>query len=238
MNIVLIYNVKIKVNMKNLLRMSMLLLTLAGCSSENDDDWGPQPQQSLDCKFTKWNLSLQDSSVTTTIDGKTITTCGGIITRIEFNPPISFSYERSFAEYFPITKDNLLQQTRSSNAGYYGYSGSSAYYDQFYKNVKVWGSGLYCSFDKNNNLEKISGSFIPLDDVDVQPTISEVQAKAILRYALLTEWSINVYLFVVAFFVDGKIDARLAYVYETSPTYGPAWIFVDAHTGELLCSTL
>ncbi len=238
MNAMLIYNVKIKVNMKNLLRMSMLLLILAGCSNESDDDWGPQPQQSMDCKYTQWNLDLQDSLVTTTIDGKTITTCGGIIKMIEFNPPISFSYNRFFAEFFPITEDNLLQQTRSSNSDYLGYSGSSAYYSQFYKKVKVWGGGFYCYFDKNNNLENISGRFIPLDDVDVQPTISEVQAKTILRHALLTEWSINVYLFVVPFFVDGKIDARLAYMYETPPTYGPAWIFVDAHTGELLCCTL
>jgi len=216
----------------------MLLLILAGCSSESNDDWGPQPQQSLDCKYTRWNLGLHDSVVTTTIEGKTITTCGGIITMIEFNPPITFSYKRFFAEYFPITEDNLLQQTQSSNAGYFGDSVSSTYYSQLYKKVKVWGSGFYCYFDKNNNLEKITGSFIPLDDVDVQPTISEVQAKTILRYALLTEWSINVYLFVVPFFVDGKLDARLAYMYETPPTYGPAWIFVDAHTGELLCSTL
>lgn len=214
---------------------SLLVLTMTACSSDEDAIY----DQNLDCKYTWQNLDPQyDFLVSNTTDEKTITTYGDVITRIEFNTSVSLSPEQIFADYLPISEDNCLMFENSLKNNDTNY----ACYSQCYKGVRVWYCGCDCYFDQNDQLEKIEGKVVPVNNLDVHPTISESKAMENLINALHSDYDINAVsmgLFVVPFFADGKIDVHLAYLHEQyEGCFGIYRTFIDAHSGEILSCDL
>ena len=214
---------------------SLLLLALTACSSDEDVIY----DQNLDCKYTWQNLDPQyDFLVSNTTDNKTITSYGDGITRVEFNTSVSLSPEQVFADYLPISEDNCMMFVNSLKNNDTNY----ASYLQCYKGVRVWYCGCDCYFDQNDQLEKIEGKVVPVNNLDVNPTISESKAMEILINALHSDYDINYVsmgLFVVPFFADGKIDVRLAYLHEQyEGCFGIYRTFIDAHSGEILSCDL
>ena len=214
---------------------SLLLLALTACSSDEDAIY----DQELDCKYTWQNLDPQyDFLVSNTTDNKTITSYGDGITRVEFNTSVSLSLEQVFADYLPISEDNCMMFVNSFKNNDTNY----ASYLQCYKGVQVWYCGCECYFDQNDQLEKIEGKVVPVNNLDVHPTISESRAMEVLINALHSDYDINYVslgLFVVPFFADGKIDVHLAYLHEQyEGCFGIYRTFIDAHSGEILSCDL
>ena len=214
---------------------SLLLLAMTACSSDEDVIY----DQNLDCKYTWQNLDPQyDFLVSNTTDDKTITSYGDVITRVEFNTSVSLSPEQVFADYLPISEDNCMMFENSLKNNDTNY----ACYSQCYKGVRVWYCGCDCYFDQNDQLEKIEGKVVPVNNLDVNPTISESRAMRILINALHSDYDINYVslgLFVVPFFADGKIDVHLAYLHEQyEGCFGIYRTFIDAHSGEILSCDL
>ena len=214
---------------------SLILLAITACSSDEDAIY----DQELDCKYTWQNLDPQyDFLVSNTTDNKTITSYGDVITRVEFNTSVSLSPEQVFADYLPISEDNCMMFENSLKNNDTNY----ACYSQCYKGVRVWYCGCDCYFDQNDQLEKIEGKVVPVNNLDVNPTISESKAMEILINALHSDYDINYVslgLFVVPFFADGKIDVHLAYLHEQyEGCFGIYRTFIDAHSGEILSCDL
>ena len=214
---------------------SLILLAITACSSDEDAIY----DQELDCKYTWQNLDPQyDYLVSNTTDDKTITSYGDVITRVEFNTSVSLSPEQVFADYLPISEDNCMMFVNSLKNNDTNY----ASYLQCYKGVQVWYCGCECYFDQNDQLEKIEGKVVPVNNLDVHPTISESKAMEILINALHSDYDINYVslgLFVVPFFADGKIDVHLAYLHEQyEGCFGIYRTFIDAHSGEILSCDL
>lgn len=226
--------------MKKLTRWATAVLlmatTMTACSS---DDEVADNQQPLNYRYTTQNLYPQDSLITTsTKNGRTITSYGNIILKIDFEPSLSLSPEQlmspeqNLANYLPLSADNGLHFNGSLKNAYINY----ASFLQFYKGIMVWNCGMIFNLDQDDTLINAKGRFIPINDLDVHPAISEDKAKRILKSALHIDSDIPISLHVVPFFVDGKVDVRLAYLFEE---YEGGFIvyrtIVDAHTEEILC---
>ena len=87
-------------------------------------------------------------------------------------------------------------------------------------------------------LKSIEGAFVPIDDLDVNPTISKEQAKHIIvKYLHLNDSETPVLLQITPFYTNGIIDVRLTYVYgKCVGCFAYYECFVDAHSGEMLSS--
>ena len=190
-------------------------------------------------RYTRQNLSPQDSlTVGITVDGRTVTSYGNIITQMTFNPPVSLSPEQLspsstiLADYLPQSEDNLLKfngSLKNSQINYVSFL-------QYYKDIMVWRCSYVCYLNQDDALEKAEGMFVPIEDLNVHPVVSEDYAKAILRNALHTDDDIPLTLVIVPFFADGKVDVHLAYeLEEWEGCFAHYSTFVDAHTGEILC---
>ena len=215
---------------KSVFILSMLLLTLAGCSSNEDNDVFSQ-----ECRYSYQHLLPSDEDKVVSTQGSwTITTYANMITKVEFNSNPPSSAEQFFKDEMPSTTDNVLKFIHSLKNSSTNYK----QFDQLYKGMKVNRCGYVCNYDHKDVLKSIEGAFVPIDDLDVNPTISQDQAKHIIVNNLhLEDSEIPLQLQITPFYKNGIIDVRLTYVY--SNWYGCfAYFecFVDAHSGEMLSS--
>ncbi len=187
----------------------------------------------LTCRYTRQNLVPADSlKQTSSKDGIAVTTYGDAITRIEMQAETTLSLEQVFAATLPMTSDNRLVFGQSSKNAQVNY----ANYYQLYKGEFVWNCGLTCDFNQADKLANAAGRFVAIHDLDIEPRFGAEDAKLIIRRALSIQGDIEVRLYVIPFFAEGKVDVHLAYLYEE---YVGCWAvyrtIVDAHSGEILC---
>jgi len=214
---------------KSLLWLSALLLMLTGCSSDDGDIF---PKE---CKYTSTNIRpSKDDEVVSNQGSWTITTYANMIMKAEFNSESPSSAELFFKDNLPLTTDNALMFRHSLKNAQTNY----IEYAQLYKGMEVYRCGYICNYDQNDVLKNIEGAFVPIDNLDINPKISQDNAKHIIaNYLHLDNTDISVQLQITPFYYKGKIDVRLTYRYDN--WYG-CWAhyecFVDAHSGEMLCS--
>lgn len=217
---------------KSVLLFSVILLALAGCGSDDDND---NDVSSQECRYSYQNIFPSDEDkVVTTQDSWTITTYANVITRAEFNSNSPSSAELFFKDNMPLSAYNVLKFSHSLKNASTNYQ----QFNQLYKGIQVNRCGYTCNYDKNDVLKSIEGAFVPIDNLDINPTISQDQAKdVIVKYLHLNDSEIPVQLLITPFYTNGIIDVRLTYVYGN--WYG-CWAyyecFVDAHSGEMLSS--
>ena len=217
---------------KSLLWISALLLMLAGCSSDDVDE---NDVSSQECRYSYQSILPSDEDkVVTTQDSWTITTYANMITRAEFNSNSPSSAELFFKNNMPLSTDNVLKFSHSLKNSSTNYK----HFDQLYKGMQVYRCGYICNYDNKDVLKSIEGAFVPIDNLDINPTISQDQAMDIIvKYLHLNGSEIPVQLQITPFYKNGIIDVRLTYVY--SNWYG-CWAhyecYIDAHSGEMLSS--
>ena len=217
---------------KSLLWISALLLILAGCSSDDGDDNNLSSQE---CRYSYQNtLPSDENKVVTTQDSWTITTYANMITRAEFNSNSPSSAELFFKNNMPLSTDNVLKFSHSLKNSSTNYK----HFDQLYKGMQVNRCGYTCNYDENDVLKSIEGAFVPIDDLDINPTISRDQAKHIIvKYLHLDDSEIPLQLQITPFYTNGIIDVRLTYVYENwYGCFARYECYIDAHSGEMLSS--
>ena len=218
---------------KSLLWLSALLLMLAGCSSSDDGD--DNNVSSQECRYSYQSIFPSDEDkVVTTQDSWTITTYANMITWAEFNSNSPSSAELFFKDNMPLSVDNVLKFRYSLKNALTNYK----HFDQLYKGIQVNRCGYVCNYDENDVLKSIEGAFVPIDNLDVNPTISQDQAKHIIaKYLHLNDSEIPILLQITPFYTNGIIDVRLTYVYGKSVgCFAYYECFVDAHSGEMLSS--
>ncbi len=126
-------------------------------------------------------------------------------------------------------------------------------FQQFYKGVKVEG-GTYTVHSKNGVITLLTGDFIPVDELNAEPSISETAAFDLALAhvdAKLYAWEPSVRAgfpdyekprgeLVVVSDLLGRSPARLAYkfdIYAADPVYR-AYVFIDAHNGTFIRENL
>ena len=213
----------------NFLLISAFLLMLAGCSSDDGDIF---PKE---CKYTSTNIRpSKDDEVVNNQGSWTVTTYANMIMKVEFNSESPSSAESFFKDNIPLTANNALKFRHSLKNAQTNYKE----YAQLYKGMEVYRCGYTCNYDQNDVLKSIEGAFVPIDNLDINPQITQDNAKHIIaKYLHLDNSEIPVQLQVTPFYYKGQIDVRLTYRYDN--WYG-CWshheCFVDAHSGEMLCS--
>ena len=126
-------------------------------------------------------------------------------------------------------------------------------YQQFYKGIKVEFS-TYSLHLKDGELTSINGSYLPIDDINISPTVSENNALEIAKKVSegtkfvweLPNFLGNKYnrpigeLVILPFDVNGKNVPQLAYkfdIYSVKPKLARANIYISATTGAVLKKT-
>jgi len=220
------------IKISRLLGLAAIVLILAGCSSDDGDDNNVSSQE---CRYSYQNIFPSDEDkVVITQDSWTITTYANMITRAEFNSNPPSSAELFFKDKMPLSVDNVLKFSHSLKNALTNYK----HFDQLYKGIQVNRCGYVCNYDENDVLKSIEGAFVPIDDLDVNPTISKEQAKYIIvKYLHLNDSEIPIQLQITPFYTNGIIDVRLTYVYGNCVgCFAYYECFVDAHSGEILSS--
>ena len=214
---------------KYILWISALLLMLTGCSSDDGDIF---PKE---CKYTSTNIRpSKDDEVVSNQGSWTITTYANMITKAEFNSNPPSSAESFFKDNMPLTADNVLKFSHSLKNTSTNYK----QFEQLYKGMKVNRCGYICYYNNEDVLKSIEGAFVPIDDLDVNPTISQEEAtQIIVKHLHLEDSEIPLILQITPFYSNGIIDVRLTYLYENwYGCFSHYECFIDAHSGEILSS--
>lgn len=204
-------------------------------SNENWGNYGQHLKFYRKSRYLSRNtLPLKDEEVVSTQGSWTITTYANMITKAEFNSNPPSSADSFFKDNTPLSTDNVLKFSHSLKNTSTNYK----QFEQLYKGMKVNRCGYICYYNNKDVLKSIEGAFVPIDDMDVNPTISQEEAtKIIVKHLYLEDSEIPLKLQITPFYSNGIIDVRLTYMYEN--WYG-CWAhyecFIDAHSGEMLSS--
>ena len=186
-------------------------------------------------RYTSQNiLPSKDEEVVSTQGSWTITTYANMITKAEFNSNPPSSEDSFFKDNTPLTTDNVLKFSDS----FKNTSTNYKKYDQLYKGMQVNRCGYICYYDNMDVLKSIEGAFVPIDDLDVNPRISQKEAtQIIVKHLHLDNSEIPLRLQITPFYSNGIIDVRLTYLYENwYGCFSHYECFIDAHSGEILSS--
>lgn len=175
------------------------LLVFAGCSSDKDDlgdssqDVFSQneeiflAQANMEPEFNNpslncWNFNPRSQETENTgahqeeitQDGNGITKVSFRNTLIEYRPSTS---EEFVATYIGVDFSENYQWVRSmkSTDG----TRNTEVYDQYYKGVKVGGAGFAIHYKNDERITLVTGSYLPVKDLDVNPAFSVTTARNI-----------------------------------------------------------
>ena len=173
--------------------------------------------------------------LTTTTNGTwTITWLNGFIFTLIYgqnpSPEPHQSPEAFFDEYLPLTDDDEMVRDPKWNRYH------QARYRQLYKGLPVE-EGEYIFLYNDNGIYRVNGRFIPINNLDIIPAISEETAKKIVEYYIqepVEGKDKRFYLAVMEFPVEETVAPRLVYVYKYDPWDEQNYVYVDGKTGRLL----
>ena len=226
---------------KNLCYVFMILLLSAGfasCSSDDEED--PLIAEGLKTpEFSIEDLQESISNVEQATNGTwEIVRVNGYVQSITFgynaSPETPNSPDDFFNEYLPVTTDNVIKPSEHNNS-------DMPHYRQFYKGVPVERGTWHFEY-REDALYKVWGHFVPIEQLNVTPTISEPTAKKIVEKYLEKNVKPSdgnlekrFYLAIMVFPVNNTMEPRLVYAYkQENAVMGGDYVYVDAQTGRLL----
>lgn len=231
------------------------LLIFTGCSSDKDE-WGDASQEAdsqneeifvaqanLVPEFSKGYGSSrnQDTSFTDDYNAEVTRDCNGAIKIVDFNnTPITgrpSSPEQFASTYLGVNlKANFkMYRQEQDEIGYI-----HEWYPQYYKDVEVEGRGYVFHYSKKERMNSVNGSYLPVNDLDVNPAFSTNTARKI--FAKYLNFSLDyigddVSLYIVEFPLSAESDRwapRLVYKLGTSIASDEGLCYIDAKTGRIL----
>ena len=227
---------------KNLFYVGLLLLAagFAGCSSDDEDPLIAEGLKSPEFSMKDFSALEEKFEVEETTNGTwKIVKVNGLVQSITFgdnpSPEALKSPEDFFNEYLPVTAENAIQFSEKDNSG-------GSHYRQYYKGVPVERGTWHFEYRGDNILYALSGTFVPIEQLDITPTINESTAKKIAEKYLENNGKEtgegldkHFYLTIMSFPAGNTMKPRLVYAYkQEKPVEGGDYVYVDAHAGRLL----
>ena len=241
--------------MKKVLFILMALFMTTAFISCSDNDFDEDSSRELDVNsllnqtepLYKEYVSIDDLQKTEkTVGDWTFTMRGDYIREVVFGSfdkesdyaKAPASAEAFFEKYLPLTKDNRLVLVDEYTSG----GIPQKIYHQYYKGIEA--PGMYQCFYQpdEKTLCWMQGRFTPIDDLDVNPRISEEFAKRIALSFItrgkeeFDNYKMNSDLRITSFIQKDRTNVHLVYecTYSTSGWHTVYSAIIDAHTGRVL----
>ncbi len=201
--------------------------------SAQQDDFNPALLEQTVPEFSTGDfqeVQNQQKTVRDTVGTLIVDRVDGIVKQILFRPAVLLSPEDFVNQYLPVTADNQVIKEP------YLFRERLPICRQYYKGVPVEEGTWFFEYH-DGLLDRVYGWFVPIDDLDVAPGVSDDNARKIvenyLKESVVGEDK-RFYLSVMSFPVDGQLVPRLVYVYKYDIWENHEYVYVDAKTGRLL----
>lgn len=138
--------------------------------------------------------------------------------------------EEFFKMFIPVTADNqMVFYDRDYK--------DDPHYLQYYKGVPVEQGYWHFDFHEDGTMHGGYGKFIPIEQLDVNPSVNMETAKKIVENFIkdsVDGEGKRIYLSIMSFPENGELKPRLVYVYKRQVWEEGEFIYVDAQTGRVL----